>query len=151
MRSQQWSPLNRYAPNAPKRDWRFLLQMLGVGALVAGGITVALWIVLAATIAAPLMFWFAWNVLELGPAIGFPLFGFWPIVLVSLFLVFGWFGKVLMVGIVFLSNPDWLANERLLHWPEPTLRNFVAIALLSMLLARPHAREHRKNDRNSDW
>jgi hypothetical protein len=25
------------------------------------------------------------------------------------------------------------------HWPEPTFRNFVAVALLALLAARPHA------------
>jgi hypothetical protein len=148
MSTHQWSPLNRYPPEAPRRDWRFIFQMFGVGALVAGGLTLALWIVAVAAVAAPLTFWFAWNVLELGPAIGFPLFGFWPIVLVSLFLVFGWFGKVLMVGVVFLSTPDWLVNERLLQMPEPTLRNFLAIALVAMLMARPHARAHRNDEQH---
>jgi hypothetical protein len=146
MKSNQWSPFNRYTPDTQRRDWRFFMQTLGIGAFIAGGLTVALWIVAIAAIAAPLMFWFAWNVLKFGPAIGLPLLGFWPIVLISLFLVFGWFGKVLMVGFVFLSNPDWLADERLMRWPEPTLRNFVAVALLAILMARPHTRQHRRDE-----
>jgi hypothetical protein len=61
-------------------------------------------------------------------------------VLATLFLVIGWLGKVVITGIVFLVNPDWFANGHVrVHWPEPTFRNFVAVALLALLAARPHA------------
>jgi len=30
------------------------------------------------------------------------------------------------------------------RWPEPTLRNFVAVALLALLASRPHAHAHER-------
>jgi hypothetical protein len=42
-----------------------------------GGLTVALWLVVAAILLGPL--WLAWNVLDFGPAIGLPELGFWVI------------------------------------------------------------------------
>lgn len=118
---------------------RMALRVLGIGALVAGGLAVALAAVAAAILLGPLVFWLAWNVLDFGPAVGLPELGFWAIVLSTLFLVLGWFGKVLITGIVFLVDPGWLDRAAELHWPEPSFRNFVAIALLAVLAARPHA------------
>ena len=37
---------------------------------------------------------------------------------------------MLIVGVVFLVDPAWLHRSAALHWPAPTLRNFVAICLL---------------------
>jgi hypothetical protein len=121
---------------------RAVFHLVKIGALIAGGLTVALWILVAVALLAPILFWLAWNRLEFGPAIGMPLLGFWAIVLATLFLIVGWFGKVVIVAVVFFINPDWLSQKRLLRWPEPTLRNFVAIAILAALMARPHARQH---------
>lgn len=95
----------------------------------------------------PLVFWIAWNVLDFGRAVGLPELGFWAIVLATLFLVVGWFPKVVLTGIVFLVEPSWLDGTAQVRWPEPTFRNFVAVALLALLASRPHAhaqRHHRK-------
>jgi len=129
---------------------RVVLRILGIGALVAGGVAVALAVLVAVVLLAPLVFWLAWNVLDFAHAVGLPELGFWGIVLATVFLVVGWFGKVLITGIVFLANPDWFANGRaLVHWPDPTFRNFVAVALLALLAARPHAHAHKT--RRSYW
>jgi hypothetical protein len=123
----------------------FFLHVLGIGALVAGGITLALWILAAVLLIAPVVFWFAWNVLKFGPAIGLPTLGFWAIILASIFLVIGWFGKVLIAGLVFLIDPGWLGGTATMHWPEPTFRNLLAMALLSILAARPRRRSHKSH------
>lgn len=123
-----------------------LAQVLGIGALIAGAVTVVVWLIVAALLFGPLLFWLAWNVLEFGPAIGLPELGFWAILLATLFLVLGWFGKVVVTGIVFLVDPDWFSGAALVAWPEPTMRNFVAVALLAALAARPHARARKQSD-----
>ena len=117
-----------------------MLRILGIGALVAGGLAVVIAAVVAIVLLGPLVFWIAWNVLDLGPALGLPELGFWGLVLAALFLVVGWMGKVVITGIVFLFEPAWLDGAAQVHWPEPTFRNFVAIALLAVLATRPHAR-----------
>ena len=127
-----------------------VLRILGIGALVAGGLAVALVALVSAILLGPLVFWIAWNVLEFGPALGLPELGFWGIVLATLFLVIGWFGKVVITGIVFLVDPSWFDGAARVHWPEPTFRNFVAVALLAVLASRPHAHAHqgsRRRDR----
>ena len=124
-----------------------MLRILGFGALVAGGLAVALLAFAGALLVGPFLFWIAWNVLNFASAVGLPELGFWGIVLATLFLVAGWFGKVVIAGIVFLIEPSWLDGAAEVHWPEPTLRNFVAVALLALLASRPHshAHKHRKN------
>lgn len=123
-----------------------MVRVLGIGALVAGGLAVAVLVIAAVVLLGPLIFWIAWNVLDFAHALGLSELGFWGIVLATLFLVIGWLGKVVITGIVFLTNPDWFANGHArVHWPEPTFRNFVAVALLALLAARPHAHaQHRK-------
>jgi hypothetical protein len=125
------------------------VRALGIGALVAGGITVALWLLAVVLLIAPLTFWFAWNVLGLGPAMGLPELGFWPILLATLFLVIGWFGKLLIASLVFFVDPSWLDNEAAVHWPQPTFRNLVAITLLAILAASPRSRSHRADKRGA--
>jgi hypothetical protein len=122
--------------------FRGLLRILGIGAFVAGGLALAVAALAATTLVGPLLFWIAWNVLDFGPAVGLPELSFWGIVLATLFLVLGWFGKVAITGIVFLIEPSWFNGVAQVHWPEPTLRNFVAVALLALLASRPHARAH---------
>jgi hypothetical protein len=117
---------------------RIVLRILGVGALVAGGLVVALAIA-AAILVGPLVFWLAWNVLDFGHAVGLPELGFWAIVLATLFLVVGWFPKVVITAVVFLADPAWFHSAARVHWPEPTFRNFVAVVLLALLASRPHA------------
>jgi hypothetical protein len=121
---------------------RVVLQVLGVGVLVAGGVAVALAALAAAVLFGPLLFWLAWNVLDLAGAVGLPELGFWGIVLATLFLVVSWFGKVVITAVVFLVEPSWFDGAAEVRWPEPTLRNFVAVALLALLASRPHAHAH---------
>src|SRR5439155_6324481 len=112
---------------------RILLRVLGIGALVAGGVAIAIAVVAATIFLGPLIFWLAWNVLDLAHAVGLPELGFWGIVLATLFLVVGWFGKVVITAIVFLVDPSWFHGAAQVRWPEPTFRNFVAVALLAAL------------------
>ena len=127
-----------------RRAFRVLLQVLGIGVLVAGGLAIALAALAAAVLIGPLLFWLAWNVLDLASAVGLPELGFWGIVLATLFLVVSWFGKVVIAAIVFLVEPEWLDGAADVHWPEPTLRNFVAVALLALLASRPHSHAHER-------
>jgi hypothetical protein len=124
-----------------------VLRILGIGALVAGGLAVALAALAAAILIGPLIFWVAWNVLNFAAAVGLPELGFWGIVLATLFLVVGWFGKVLIAAIVFLVEPSWFHGAADVRWPEPTFRNFVAVALLALLASRPHAQAHQRTRR----
>ena len=127
-----------------RRPFRIVLRALGIGALVAGGLAIAFVALLAVILIGPLIFWLAWNVLDFAAAVGLPELGFWGIVLATLFLVIGWLGKVAIAGVVFLVEPDWFDASAEVHWPEPTLRNFVAVALLALLASRPHAHAHER-------
>lgn len=122
--------------------FRVVLRILGIGALVAGGLAVALAALIATVFIGPLVFWVAWNVLNFASAVGLPELGFWGILLATLFLVVGWFGKVVITAIVFLIDPSWFHGAAQVRWPEPTFRNFVAVALLAALASRPHAHAH---------
>jgi hypothetical protein len=124
-----------------------LLRILGIGALVAGGLTVVLAALAAAILLGPLVFWLAWNVLDFGHAVGLPELGFWGIVLATLFLVIAWFGKVVITAVVFLIDPSWFHGSAQVRWPDTTLRNFVAVALLALLASRPHAHAHERTRR----
>lgn len=126
---------------------RVTLQILGIGVLVAGGLVVALAALVVAILFGPLLFWLAWNVLDFAAAVGLPELGFWGIVLATLFLVVAWFGKIVIVGIVFLVDPSWFQGSAEVRWPEPTFRNFVALALLALLASRPHAHAHQRTAR----
>ena len=121
-----------------------MLRILGIGALVAGGLAVALAALIAMVLIGPLIFWVAWNVLDFASAVGLPELGFWGIVLATLFLVVGWFGKVVITAVVFLVDPSWFHGAAEVHWPEPTFRNFVAVALLALLASRPQAHAHKR-------
>jgi hypothetical protein len=125
-----------------------VLRILGIGALVAGGLVVALAALIAAILLGPLIFWVAWNVLDFASAVGLPELSFWGIVLATLFLVVSWFGKVVITAIVFLVDPSWFHGAAEVRWPEPTFRNFVAVALLALLASRPHAHAHERTRRS---
>jgi hypothetical protein len=124
-----------------------VLRILGVGALVAGGLAVALSALIAAILLGPLIFWVAWNVLDFASAVGLPELAFWGIVLATLFLVVSWFGKVVIAAVVFLVDPAWFHGAAEVRWPEPTFRNFVAVVLLALLASRPHAHAHERTRR----
>jgi hypothetical protein len=126
---------------------RVVLRVLGIGFVVAGGLTVLVAVFVAVTLLGPLIFWLAWNVLNFASAVGLPELGFWGIVLATLFLVVAWFGKVVITAIVFLIDPSWFHGTAQVRWPEPTFRNFVAVALLALLASRPHARAHERSRR----
>ena len=126
---------------------RIVLRILGIGALVAGGLFVALAVLVATILLGPLIFWLAWNVLDFASAVGLPELGFWGIVLATLFLVVSWFGKVAITAVVFLVDPSWFHGAAEVRWPEPTFRNFVAVALLALLASRPHAHAHERTRR----
>jgi hypothetical protein len=126
---------------------RIVLRILWIGALVAGGLFVAVAVLVATILLGPLIFWIAWNVLDFASAVGLPELGFWGIVLATLFLVVSWFGKVLMTAVVFLIDPSWFHGAAEVRWPEPTFRNFVAVALLALLASRPHAHAHERTRR----
>ena len=127
-----------------------MLRVLGIGALVAGGLFVAVAVLIATILLGPLIFWIAWNVLDFASAVGLPELGFWGIVLATAFLVVGWFGKIAIAAIVFLVDPSWFHGAAQVRWPEPTFRNFVAFALLALLASRPHAHAHaRKRTRRN--
>ena len=123
---------------------RVALWILGIGVLVAGGLAVAVAALIAALLIGPFVFWLAWNVLDLAGAVGLPELGFWGIVLATVFLVVSWFGKIVIAGIVFLVDPSWFHGTAEVRWPEPTFRNFVAVALLALLASRPHAHAHQR-------
>ena len=127
---------------------RVRAALSGLGALAAGGLAVALLALIGALLVGPLVFWIAWNVLDFASAVGLPELGFWGIVLATSFLVAGWFGKVVIAGIVFLVGPSWFHGAADVRWPEPTLRNFVAVALLALLAARPHSHAHKRAARS---
>jgi hypothetical protein len=125
-----------------------VLRILGIGALVAGGLAVALAVLIAVILLGPLIFWVAWNVLDFASAVGLPELAFWGIVLATLFLVIGWFGKVVIAAIVFLLDPSWFQSSAEVRWPEPTFRNFVAVVLLALLASRPHAHARGRSRRD---
>ena len=129
--------------------FRVALQVLGISVLVAGGLAVALAALIAAIFIGPLLFWVAWNVLDFAAAVGLPELGFWGIVLATLFLVVSWFGKMAITAIVFLVEPSWFGGAAEVRWPEPTFRNFVAVALLALLASRPHAHAHQRTARRA--
>jgi hypothetical protein len=119
-----------------------VLRILGIGALVAGGFVVVVTALIAVVLFGPIVFWLAWNVLNFGHAVGLPELGFWGILLATLFLVVGWFPKVVITALVFLIDPSWFDGSAQVHWPAPTFRNFIAVVLLSLLASRPHAHAH---------
>jgi hypothetical protein len=121
-----------------------VLRILGIGALLAGGLALALAALIAVILLGPLIFWLAWNALNFASAVGLPELGFWGILFATLFLFIGWFGKVVIAAIVFLVDPSWFHGAAQVHWPAPTFRNFVAFALLALLLSRPHAHAHKR-------
>jgi hypothetical protein len=115
------------------------VKAFGIGALVAGSIAVVAGLLLATVLIGPIVFWLAWNVLDFAHAVGLPELGFWGIILATLFLGLGWAGKLAVTAIVFIADPSWFHGAAQVRWPEPTFKNFVAIALLALIATRPRA------------
>ncbi|HKP18989.1 MAG TPA: hypothetical protein VJT84_10945 [Gaiellaceae bacterium] len=115
------------------------MRAFGIGALIAGSIAVVAGLLAATVLIGPVLFWLAWNVLDFASAVGLPELGFWGIVLATLFLGLGWIGKMAITAIVFLADPSWFDGAAQVHWPATTFRNFVAIALLAVIVTRPRA------------
>jgi hypothetical protein len=55
----------------------------------------------------------------------------------------------LIAAIVFLVDPSWFQGSAEVRWPEPTFRNFVAFALLALLMSRPHAHARKPTRRTT--
>ena len=130
------------------------MRAFGIGALVIGSIAAVAALFAATVLFGPIIFWIAWNKLDFAHAVGLPELGFWGILLATLFLGLGWVGKMAIVAIVFLVDPSWFHGGAQAHWPEPTFRNFVAIALLAVIATRPRAsRRWERSSRHSsiDW
>ena len=82
-----------------------------VGGLIFGLVGIGiLMISLVALLIAPVVVWFAWNVLDFGESIGAGDLGFWGIILLSVFLVGGAFIRIAVVSLVFLIDPDWFSK-----------------------------------------
>ncbi len=128
------------------------MKAFGIGALVVGSIAVVAGLLAATLLIGPILFWLAWNVLDFAHAVGLPELGFWGIVLATLFLGLGLTGKLIVTAIVFIADPSWFHGAANVHWPEPTLRNFVAIALLALIATRPRAsRRWERRGRRHRW
>jgi hypothetical protein len=130
------------------------MKLFGIGALVAGSVAVLAGLLVATVLIGPIVFWIAWNVLDFAHAVGLPELGFWGIVLATLFLGLGWGGKMVITAIVFIVDPAWFDGAARVHWPEATFKNFVAIALLAAIAARPRASRHwdrRDRGRRCGW
>ena len=119
----------------------WVLAILGLGALLAGAVA----LVVGGLLLGPLLVWVAWNVLDLAHAVGAPELGFWGIVLAAVFLAVGLAGRIIIVAAIFLIDPDWFTASQRLHWPEPTLRNFIAICLI-LIVASASAHSHHHDD-----
>jgi hypothetical protein len=130
------------------------VKAFGIGALVVGSIAAVAALFAAMLLLGPIIFWIAWNKLDFGHAVGLPELGFWGIILATLFLGVGLVGKMAIVAIVFIIDPSWFHGAARVHWPEPTFKNFVAIALLAVIATRPRASRgwHRRGRRSGiDW
>jgi len=130
------------------------MKAFGIGTLVAGSIAVVAGLLAATILIGPILFWLAWNVHDFAHAIGLPELGFWGIVLATLFLGLGWAGKMVITAIVFLADPDWFHGAAQVRWPEPTFKNFVAVALLALIATRPRASRtwvRRRRRRAASW
>lgn len=121
------------------------LMGFGLGALLVGATAVVIALVVVGILLAPLAVWLAWNVLDFAQAIGAPELGFWGIVLLTLFLIVGFGGRVLMAIIVWIVDPQWFSGSATLHWPEWSFSTFVALVLLLLVMQiSAHTRHERK-------
>jgi hypothetical protein len=126
---------------------RNVLVALGLGALIAGSIALFAAIVLLILLVAPALVALAWNVLDFGEAIGAGSLGFWGCVLLGWFLASPFPIRLLIVFLVFVFDPDWFHKAGVLHWPEPTVKNFVAITILLIVMSFSHWHGQRERRR----
>ena len=131
------------------------LAGLGIGAFLFGATAFVVGLVLLGLLIAPLAVWFAWNVLNFAAAIGAAELGFWGIILLTLFLVSGFGGRLLMALIVWLVDPRWLADSATLHWPQASWRTCFALLILLLVAQIPvhrhdaHDSARRSNERRA--
>jgi hypothetical protein len=136
-----------WLPRTPL-GWAF--AAIGLGTLVAGATSLIILLALIAFAAAPLAVWLAWNVLDFAGSIGAPELGLGGILLLTLFLIGGFGLRILIALIVALVDPAWLDGSARLHWPEPSFRTFIALALLLAVAAVPRRpRDHAPRRRDS--
>ncbi len=114
--------------------------LVGIGILVISAIALLL---------APIVVWFAWNVLDFGKAIGAGDLGFWGIILLSIFLVGGAFIRITVVSLVFIFDPHWFSKAGTLMWPEPTFKLWVASVILVLVASHSAAATRRRSERRS--
>ena len=101
-----------------------MFGLVGIGILVISAI---------ALLIAPIVVWFAWNVLDFGKSIGAGDLGFWGIVLLAIFLVGGAFIRIVVVSLVFLIDPAWFQKAGTLTWPDATFTLWVASVILVLV------------------
>jgi hypothetical protein len=129
----------------PRTPLGWAVAALGLGTLVAGATTLVVLLVLAAVAAAPIAVWLAWNVLDFAGAIGAPELGLLGILLLTLFLICGFGGRLAIALIVWLVDPAWLHQSGRLHWPQPSVRTFVALLLVLAVAQVPRRHSHRSS------
>jgi hypothetical protein len=128
---------------------RTVLGILGIGVLITAGVAAVVTLILLVLLIAPALVALAWNVLDFGKAIGAGSLSFWGCVLLGWFLASPFFGRFVIAFLVFVTDPDWFHRAGLLHWPEPTVKNFIAVTILLLVLSFPHGhagRERRRAD-----
>jgi hypothetical protein len=138
---------DRLPPWMPRTPLGWALTAVGLGALVAGATTLLVLFAVMAFALAPLAVWVAWNVLDFAGAIGAPELGFWGVLLLTLFLAGGFGVRIAVALVVWLVDPSWLHGAARLHWPQSSLRVFVAIVLLLAVAAVPGRRRERAQKR----
>ncbi len=118
-----------------------------VGGLIFGLVGIGILVISAiALLIAPIVVWFAWNVLDFGKSIGAGDLGFWGIILLSIFLVGGAFIRIVTVSLVFLIDPAWFSKAGILTWPDPTFKLWVATVILVLVASHSAAATRRRAD-----
>jgi hypothetical protein len=128
---------------------RTVLGILGFGVLLTAGIAALLVLAVLALLVAPALVAVAWNLLDFGEAIGAGSLDLWGCVLLGWFLASPFWLRLLIVLIVFIGDPAWFHRAGELQWPEPTLRNFIAIAILLLVASFSHGHSHGDHERRT--
>lgn len=118
-----------------------------VGGLIFGLVGIGILVISAiALLIAPIVVWFAWNVLDFGKSIGAGDLGFWGIILLSVVLVGGAFIRIVVVSLVFLIDPDWFSKAGTLMWPDPTFKIWVATVILVLVASHSAAATRQRSE-----